>query len=502
MIPFAPYVAVGVPILLGSLLLISVRLVRNGLLSEFLNTRSGWISVASLAASLIAIMSVAADIVSIERIEEYVGWVPSLGIRFGFLLDQVNVPIGLIMATVSLVVCLYSVEYTRPLTISRAVRIYYGCLLIFVASMIAVVLSDDLVQFYLFWEAMLIPSYFLITVWGMSDKRLEIGFKYFIFTHIGAIAMLLGILATYAYTNTLNLPKLITLMNLIPEPMTSVIFVLLILGFYVKMAIFPVHTWLPDAHSEAPTPISALLSGLMIKCGAYGIVRLITPMFKHIAWDPSTALMVLAAVTMVYGGAMAIAQTDIKRFLAYSSISQMGYIAFGLASDSRLGITGSVLHIINHAIGKSLLFLISGIIIEKTGTRDISRMGGLAQRMPITTVTFLVGALSLSGIPPLSGFWSEWLIFAGGLSTGKVAITVFALISTVLTAGYYLWASWRIFFGPLREDLREATDPPWQQSLPLLLLAFIVITIGVYPEAFMNHIVRGVEHILGARLPG
>jgi NADH-quinone oxidoreductase subunit M len=325
---------------------------------------------------------------------------------------------------------------------------------------------------------------------------LEIGFKYFLFTHIGAIAMLLGILATYSYTGAINLIELPTKTYLVPPSMAVIILLLFIIGFYVKMAVFPVHTWLPDAHAEAPTPISAMLSGLMIKCGSYGIARIVISSFPAVMWGISDVLLVLAVVTMVYGGFMAISQTDIKRFLAYSSISQMGYIAFGLATESRLGVSGSLFHMVNHAIGKSLLFLIAGVIVNQTGTRDITRMGGLAYKMPITAIACLVGAFSLSGIPPLNGFWSEWLIFAGGLSVDKVLITIFAVLSTVLTAGYYLWFSWRVFFGPLPENLQNTRDPAWRQLLPVIILAIMAFFIGFYPESFLASIMQGVRDIL------
>jgi len=498
MIPYAPYLAIAIPIIVGVFLIASTKLIREREMVKTLEKYAGEISTFSLIFSLIAILSMSADVLEKTRIVEATRWIPSLNIYFGFIVDQINMPIGLIMAIVGVLVCLYSIDYMRD---EPMIRGYYGCLLVFMASMMGVVFSDDLIQLYIFWEMMLIPSYFLIVYWGTSERRLNIGFKYFIFTHIGAIAMLLGILATYSYTGAINLIELPTKTYLVPPSMAVVISILFIIGFYVKMAVFPVHTWLPDAHAEAPTPISALLSGLMIKCGSYGIVRVVISLFPTIVGGASDFLMVLAVVTMVYGGFMAIAQTDIKRFLAYSSISQMGYIAFGLATESRLGVSGSIFHMVNHAIGKSLLFLVAGVIMHQAGTRDITKMGGLAQKMPITTIACLVGAFSLSGIPPLNGFWSEWLIFAGGLSVDKIIITMFAVLSTVLTAGYYLWFSWRVFFGPLPEGLEGAKDPSWRQLLPLILLALMAFLIGIYPESFLSYIMRGVENILGLGAP-
>jgi len=313
------------------------------------------------------------------------------------VVDTVSFPIALIVAVVSALSCFYSIKYMEN---KRGQTGYYASLLLFMAGMIGVILSANLIQFYLFWELMLIPSYFLIASWGVSKKRLTIGFKYFIFTHIGALFMLMGILSIYAFTGTFDLPQASAE---IPPTSILTVFALLLIGFSVKMAIFPVHTWLPDAHAEAPTPISAMLSGVMIKCGAYAFARILLSGFDQTMTETSNVLAILGVVTMIYGGLMALAQTDIKRLLAYSSISQMGYIFFGLGVYSTMGATGALFHVVNHAVCKSLLFMCAGAIIHQTGTRNIRRLGGLADKMPITCAASLIGALSLAGTPPLNG---------------------------------------------------------------------------------------------------
>jgi NADH-quinone oxidoreductase subunit M len=269
-----------------------------------------------------------------------------------------------------------------------------------------------------------------------------------------------------------------------------VVFTLLLIGFSVKMAIFPLHTWLPDAHAEAPTPISALLSGAMLKCGAYAFARIFLFAFTQTVTNTSDALSVLGVFTMIYGGLMALAQTDMKRLLAYSSISQMGYIFFGLGvgstTNSSLGATGAIFHVVNHAVCKSLLFLCVGIIMHKTGTRDIRKLGGLAEKLPITCVASFIGAFSLAGTPPLSGFWSEWMIFSGGVLSGKFLITLIAILSTAITVGYYLWFLWRIFFGTVPQGLETVEQPSWLIRIPVIVLSSIVIVVGIFPDLILK----------------
>jgi NADH-quinone oxidoreductase subunit M len=480
-IPYAALLAVVLPAVSG-LLLMAFR--------QYVNEWAGWLATLITALSFLFLLSMATDVIESyyagmgPLVFEY-AWIKPINVNFGFLVDMVSLPMGLIVAIVSTLSCFYSLQYMDR---EASQPTYYASLLVFTAGMMGVMLSVNLIQFYLFWELMLIPSYFLIAFWGTSDQRLSIGFKYFIYTHIGALSMLLGILAVYAYTETFNFVQLPALAGAIPPGMVGVIFVLLLVGFLVKMAVFPFHTWLPDAHSEAPTPISALLSGVMVKCGAYGMARVLLTIFGPTFLYTSDILTGLGVVTMIYGGLMALAQTDIKRLLAYSSISQLGYILFGLGTASPLGVTGGLLHIINHAISKSLLFMGAGLIAHQTGTRDIRRLGGLMAKMPITSVACMVGAFSLIGIPPLNGFWSEWMIFGGGLAAGKNLITLLGVVSTVITAGYYLWFVWRVFFGAVPEPLQAVQDPPRQQLVPVVILATLCLVWGVFPGLMLTFI--------------
>jgi NADH-quinone oxidoreductase subunit M len=350
---------------------------------------------------------------------------------------------------------------------------------------------------------MLIPSYFLIARWGYGDRD-KISFMYFMWTHIGALSFLAGILWLGFLAGTFDLGKIIA--TTIPADLRIWITILMVAGLLVKMAAFGLHIWLPHAHAEAPTPISALLSPAMIGIGGYAIVRLVMTTLPTAFFQISLALTIWAVVTMLYGGAMALVQDDIKRLLAYSSISQMGYILLGISSFQILGVSGSMFQYVSHGLGKGILFMVAGaIILQAHGLRSIGRMGGLASRMPITTVAALIGVLTIMGIPPTAGFISEFLIFAGSFNQGfasssmlRVTLSALAVVSTALTAGYSLWAIRRIFFGPLPTELNDVSEPPWTITGPLFVLSVISVVLGIFPDLVEGLIQPAIKVILGA----
>ncbi|MFB0504031.1 MAG: NuoM family protein [Candidatus Bathyarchaeia archaeon] len=458
------------------------------LTGRYVRKRAGFIATAVSASSFFLILSMANPVASSPNSGQgslafVYPWIGPVNISFGLLIDTVSFPIGLIIALVSTLSCLYSVRYMDREANQAG---YYANLLIFMTGMIGVVFSSNLIQFYLFWELMLIPSCILIARWGKSRRRLRIAFKYFIFTHIGALLVLLGILSIFSYTMTFDLVELPSKLATIPPNMTMMIFILLLLGFFVKMAAFPLHTWLPDTYSAAPIPVTAMLSGAMAKCGAYGIARILLPMFTQRMMQFSDWILIFGIITMLYGGLITFAQTDLNRMLAYSSMSQMGYIIFGFGTATTLGIMGSLLHIANHAVSKSLLFLCAGTITQQTGTRDIRRLSGLMSKMPATGFALLIGALSLAGIPPLNGFWSEWMIFGGGLSSGKIILTFLGVATAMITPSYFIWFSRKILLGTSsRADITEAPRP---LLLPILTLTSISIVLGIWPTLLLEFI--------------
>jgi len=461
----------------------------------------GWFAALAAILPVVLVGSMIPDVMARGTIRRIYPWVPSIGVTFGFHVDALSVTIAFIISLVSFFATVYAVGYMEH---EHGHAGYFGNTLLFIGGMLGVIFSSNLLQFYVFWELMLIPSYFLIVFWGTPERAARIGFKYFIFTHVGAVCLLFGILTTFVLTHTFEISDLAHKIGEINPSVAMTIFALMLFGFMVKMAVFPVHTWLPDAHAEAPTPISAMLSGVMIKTGAYAITRISLGIFFPSFKGVSTYLMALAVITMVYGGLMAFAQTDVKRLFAYSSVSQMGYILFGLTTASVIGLAGGLFHIVNHALCKALLFMSSGILMHQTGTRDLREYGGLMSRMPLTTLASVIAALTLAGTPPLSGFFSESMIFAGGINPkvgifeGQNLLTFIGTVSAVITAAYYLWFVWRVFFGKLPDNLKDVKEAPAAMWVPVLSLAVLAVVLGIYPQMALNFISAAAKLILGS----
>jgi NADH-quinone oxidoreductase subunit M len=438
---------------------------------------SGLLATAALAIST-GLLAFSWETVSTGRklIENYGVWIGLFKLDVIFMQDYLSLAISVLISGISMLAAIYSIAYMGH---EHNQEMYFSALLMFVAGMIGVVLSANLILFYLFWELMLIPSYFLIAYWGTGRARI-VGFKYFMFTHAGAACLLFGILLTYSVTGTFNLIDLPQKLSEVAAGTLRVIMTLMFIGFAVKFAVFPLHTWLPDAHAEAPTPISVLLSGVMIKTGAYAIIRITLTLFPSELVKVAYALSVLAVATMLWGGLMAFAQTDIKRMLAYSSVSQVGYILFGIMSLTVLGLSGGLFNIITHGVAKSLLFMSAGAIIYRTGIRDITKLGGLAEKMPITAIATLCGGLSIAGTPPFAGFASEWMIFAGGFKAGYTILAALAIVATIVTAGYYLRMVKRVFFGECPENLTHTKEAPLSMLLPMSILTFLTVAFGIF----------------------
>lgn len=420
----------------------------------------------------------------------------SIDIGFSLVADNLSFVMAAIIFILSLAAIMYSFGYMKK---EEGQGGYYALLVLYIAGMVGVVLAGDLVQFYVFWELMLIPSYFIIAKWGSKPNAVKIAFKYFIFTHVGAMAILIGIGGLWVFGGSFNIATLIAGGITAPATIIRLLTILLILGFSVKMAIFPLHTWLPDTHGEAPTPISAILSGVMIETAAYAILRIC----QNIIGEPGMGgwmrwvLIGFAVFTMIYGGIMALAQKDTKRLFAFSSISQMGYIFFGLGTFTLFGSTGSMFHIVSHALAKGSLFMVAGILMTQIGHkkgRDIKQLGGLGLKMPITTIVALIAALSLAGMPPLAGFMSEWIIFGGGAELAKLGPTsgalgitamIFAILSTALTATYVLLFMKNVFLGPPKEEFKDVKDPSPYMWVPLVILAILSFVIGILPNSVL-----------------
>jgi proton-translocating NADH-quinone oxidoreductase chain M len=385
--------------------------------------------------------------------------------------------------------------------VNTQVGLYFALYLAFSMGMLGTVLATNLIEFYVFFELMLVPSFFLIAFYGYGARR-RIALMFFFWTHVGAVILLLGLLAMGFFAGGFDYDTVKSNVAKIPAQWMSIIIFSLVVGLGVKLAAFLLHIWLPYAHAEAPTPVSALLSPAMIGIGAYGLLRLWFELLTGNYTQYSFYINIWGLATMIYGGAMALMQDDIKKVLAYSSVSQMGYILFGLGSESILGITGGTLVYVTHGLGKAILFMMAGSIILQTGTRSMSKLGGLGGKMPYTAVIAMIGGLTIIGVPPTSGFMSEWILFGGALQTAvhdadpaRAILFAFGILTTILSSAYILWMYKRIFFGKIPERLVNVTDSNRYITVTMAVLAGLTLILGVYPDPILNPITSYIESI-------
>jgi len=397
------------------------------------------------------------------------------------------------IALLTLAVGLFSINYMEHY---GAKANYYALLLMMMAGMNGLVLVTDLFGVYLFLEVAAIASYALVA-YGLEHDELEASFKYLLLSVIASAAILLAITVIFGMTGSLGFAAVAEgLRALEAKAVVGFCSALFIMGFGLKAALVPFHAWLPDAHPSAPAPISAILSGLLIKVsGVYAMTRIF---FNVFGLTPalSQILMYLGAVSIVVAALLALGQKDMKRMLAYSSISQVGYVVLGIGIGTPLGIAGGLFHLLNHALAKGLLFLNSGSVQQATGTRNLDEMGGLAKRMPLTAGTNLVGALSIAGVPPLGGFWSKLLIIMALVQAKEGALAVVAVLASVLTLWYYLLIQRKAFFGKLDEKWKAVKEAPFWMSAATVLLALLVIGLGLFFSAVIKTWIQPASDVL------
>ncbi len=419
---------------------------------------------------------------------------------FGLQLDNVAFPITFAVVVLGFLSVVYAVGYTEH---TKNKPTFFANQLFFIMGMIWVTLATNVIEFFIAWEMMLVPSYFLLLFWGFPETRKRTALKFWLYTQSGAVCILIAFGLLYAQVGSFVIANIVANGDLV----FKVIFILLAAGFLVKMAVFPIHWWLPPVHAEAPTPISVLLSGAMIETGAYALVRFGTLTLNEVAVQLSFWVATLGVITMFYGGFMALAQLDIKRLLAYSSVSQMGYVLFALGTATVVGVSGGMFHLINHAFSKGLLFMTAGAVIHQTGLRDIKKMGGLSNKMPITAFAAAIGMMSIAGSPPLSGFASEWMMFLGGFARAIpipgagvdmsfLVITILAVSSSILSAAYMLRFFWRVFLGPHPEELEDVKESPRSMTIPMIILGVLIVIFGIFPSLALDVIVPAFTGIL------
>jgi NADH-quinone oxidoreductase subunit M len=414
-------------------------------------------------------------------------WLPQYGISYILGLDGFSLLLVLLTTFLTPICVLATWE-----DIQHRVKEFMICVLALMSGMIGVFVSLDLFLFYVFWEVMLIPMYLLIGVWGNPARRVYAAIKFFLFTMFGSLLMLVAILVLYFYagkatgTYTFDLLKLYGLN--IPFKMQFWMFLAFGLAFAIKVPMFPFHTWLPDAHTEAPTVGSVILAAVLLKMGTYGFLRFNMPLFPEAAYYFVPLFSILAVIGIVYGALVSMVQKDLKRLIAFSSVSHLGFVMLGLFTFNVQGIQGGVIQMINHGLSTGALFLIVGMVYERRHTRMIADFGGLSTPMPIYAAIFMVVTLSSIGLPGLNGFVGEFLILLGAFKVNMIYATI-AATGVIFAACYMLWMFQRVMFGectnPKNKVLKDLSTREVVIFLPLLLF---IIWIGVYPSTFLNKI--------------
>ena len=458
------------------------------------------------------------------QFEERASWIPSLGVDYHFGIDGISLVLLLLTTFIGFIAvyCSYSAIHERQ-------KEYYVLLLLLQCFMIGTFCCLDFFLFYVFWEVMLVPMYFLIGVWG-GDRRLYAAIKFFLYTLAGSVLMLLGIIALYFYNTTgflgykglghaptFSVEALTAVASGMPAELQVWLFFAFFFGFAIKVPMFPFHTWLPDAHVEAPTAGSVILAGVLLKMGTYGFIRFSLPLLPAaldrtmnlVFWHPTVLqfMATLALVSIVYAGLVTLVQKDMKKLIAYSSVSHLGFCMLGMFALNPLGLEGSVLQMINHGLSTGGLFLIVGLVYERRHTRMIAEFGGLAHVMPVYATFTLVIFLASMGLPLLNGFIGEAMILLG-VFAAKRLWAYWAVSGVVLGAAYLLWLYQRVFWGKVtNEENQHLTDLDTREVMTLVPLVVLCFWIGIYPKPFLEFLhkpmavlAQGVE--LGRSAPG
>jgi len=376
---------------------------------------------------------------------------------------------------------------------------YIISFLVMEAAMIGVFLAADLLLFYVFFELTLLPMYLVIGVWGGAN-RIYAAIKFFLFTISGSLLMLLGIIYlvfrhyhdsgvwTFAITELYGLH--------LPMHIQAILFFAFALAFAIKVPLFPLHTWLPDAHVEAPTGGSIILAGVMLKMGTYGFLRFVLPLFPDATYKYAPLLIVLSVIGIVYGALVSWVQPDMKKLVAYSSVSHLGFCVLGIFALNQTAIEGSILQMVNHGLSTGALFLLVGVVYERRHTRKLEDYGGIARTMPVYATFFIIAVLSSVGLPGLNGFVGEFLILAGTFKTQPRA-AVIAATGVILAAIYLLWLVQRVFFGPVtKEENKSIPEIAWNEVAAMVPLVLLMLWIGVHPNTFLRKMTPSVEQLL------
>jgi len=426
-------------------------------------------------------------------------WLGTVKIDYFLGIDGLSMPMVMLTALISFIAALSS------WTINKSVKGYFALFLLLDTGMMGVFVALDFFLFYVFWELMLLPMYFLIGIWGGPRKEYA-AIKFFIYTLLGSVFILIAIIGLYLSAKvtlgdgsqvfTFNMLELMNPKNYLADGILSVVnpgnlrfwaFLALFVGFAIKIPMFPFHTWLPDAHVEAPTPISVILAGVLLKMGTYGILRINFPIFPDITNQLVWWIALFGMINIVYGALCAMAQKDFKKLIAYSSVSHMGFVMVGMASLTTIGLAGAVLQMFNHGTITAMLFLIVGVLYDRTHTRGLDDFGGIANQMPVYTGFVTVAFFAAIGLPGLSGFISESFVFLGGFSnTVTRVLTAVSTLGILLGAGYMLWTLQRVYLGNLNEKWAALKDLDGREYAMFIPLTIIILLLGIYPSLLLD----------------
>ncbi len=430
------------------------------------------------------------------QFEEKASWIQAISANYHLGVDGLSLPLVLLTAFLGFIVVLISWK------VNVRVREYFAWLLLLEASILGVFCSLDLLLFFIFWEIEVIPMYFLISIWGTGRKDYS-SIKYVLYTLFGSAFMLAGILSLYFTTGSLSMVDISEgglgmVQSIMPA---ASIFWLLIIAFAVKLPVFPLHTWLPDAHTDAPTAGSVMLAGALIKMGGYGMIRVCVSIFPDVARSFAPMLMTLAVISILYGAALTLRQTDLKRMIAYSSVSHMGYVLLGIFALNEISLTGAGLQMLSHGLLTGLLFAMAGLMIHNVEERDLRKLGGLARQMPVIAIVFSIAGLGSLGLPLTSGFAAEFITFIGSFSStavgGAEVFTILAVLGVVLAAGYILWMIQRTFYGPVLEQYNGVKDADNLEKVYMFAFVILIMIIGIYPAIVTDIIRLGISPIVG-----